>query len=273
MRILAPLRAFTWIVVAANLAVLAWVLITSLKPTREVFEHPWRLPLPPTTENYVTAWQVADFAQATWNSVVVSLVSSALAVVIAAPAAYMLSRGNTRAARPITLFFALGIGVPTQVLLIPIFLLLADLELTNSLLGLNLTYLGLSMPFTVFLLTGFFRSLPGELEEAGAIDGAGTWRTFWQIMLPVARSGLVTAFVLQLIGNWNETLLALVIMQDTDKMTLPVALIGFIQQQQYTGTNWGGIFAGVCIVVVPMVVLFAWLGRRITEGLTVGVGK
>ncbi|MGW2153840.1 carbohydrate ABC transporter permease [Nonomuraea sp. NPDC001699] len=270
---LAPVRMAVWAVVAADVALLAWVLITSLKSTREVFDHPWRLPMPPTPDNYLTALEVGNFGRAAVNSAVVDVLSSLLAVAVAAPAAYALTRTTTRAGRPLTLLFALGTGVPTQVILLPIFLMLSSLELTSTLTGLTLAYVGTAMPFTVFLLTGFFRSLPGELEEAAALDGAGVWRTFLRIVVPVARPGLVTVFVLQLIVSWNETMLALVLMQDDEKETLPVALIGFAQQQQYTGTNWGGMFAGVCVVVLPMVVLFAWVGRRVTEGMTLGMGK
>ncbi|MFI7420747.1 carbohydrate ABC transporter permease [Nonomuraea sp. NPDC049684] len=269
----APLKAAVWAVVAADVALLAWVLSTSLKSTRDVFDHPWRLPIPPTLDNYLTALEVGNFGRAAVNSAVVGVLSSVLAVAVAAPAAYALTRTANRAGRPLTLLFALGTGVPTQVVLLPIFLMLSSLELTSTLTGLTLAYVGTAMPFTVFLLTGFFRSLPGELEEAAALDGAGVWRTFLRIVVPVARPGLVTVFVLQLIVSWNETMLALVLMQDDEKETLPVALIGFAQQQQYTGTNWGGMFAGVCVVVLPMVVLFAWVGRRVTEGITLGMGK
>ncbi|MFI6481783.1 carbohydrate ABC transporter permease [Nonomuraea sp. NPDC050663] len=272
-RSLAPMRAAVWTIVAANVALLAWVVITSLKTTRDVFDHPWRLPIPPTLDNYLTALEVGNFGRAAVNSVIVGLVSSVLAVVIAAPAAYALSRTMNRAGRPLTLLFALGTGVPTQVILLPIFLMLSSLELTSTLTGLTLAYIGTAMPFTVFLLTGFFRSLPGELEEAAALDGAGAWTTFLRVVLPVARPGLVTVFVLQLIVSWNETMLALVLMQETEMETLPVALIGFAQQQQYTGTNWGGMFAGICVVVLPMIALFAWVGRRVTDGMTLGMGK
>lgn len=270
---LAPLRAAVWVVAAANVALLIWILLTSLKTTRDVFEHPWRLPIPATLDNYVQAWKYGNFATAAINSTLVAVGAAVAAVALAAPAAYILSRLGTRSASAITLVFALGIGVPTQVILLPIFLMLSEANLIDNLLGLALAYIGTAMPFMVFLLTGFFRSLPIELEEAAAIDGTGVWRSFYRVILPVARPAVVTAFVLQLISNWNETMLALVLVQRTEKQTLPVALLGFIQQQEFTGTNWGGMFAGVSIVVLPMIVLFMWLGRRITEGLTVGVGK
>lgn len=271
--VLAPLRAAVWTVVTANVLLLIWVGLTSFKSTRDVFEHPWRLPFPPTWANYREVWEHGNFVPAAFNSATVGIGSALAAVALAAPAAYLLSRLTSRTARGLTLLFVLGIGVPTQVLLLPIFLLLNEFKLIDSLFGLSLAYIGTAMPFTVFLLTGFFRSLPYELEEAAALDGAGMWLTFWRVVLPVARPAVVTAFVLQLISNWNETMLALVLVQRTDSQTLPVALLGFIQQQEFTGTNWGGIFAGVCFVVVPMVLLFAWVGRRVTEGLTVGVGK
>ncbi len=141
-------------------------------------------------------------------------------------------------------------------ILIPLFVMLSHVYLTNSLVGLNLVYIGVAMPFTVFLLTAFFRSLPVELEEAAALDGSSAVSTFWRIMLPVARGGLITAFVLNIIANWNKTLLALALLQSTDKYTLPVALISFVQQQTYSGADWGGLFAGLCIIVIPILVVY-----------------
>ncbi|MDN5825399.1 MAG: carbohydrate ABC transporter permease, partial [Micrococcaceae bacterium] len=160
-----------------------------------------------------------------------------------------------------------------QVILIPLFVMLNKVYLTDSLLGLNLVYIGISMPFTVFLLTAFFRSLPIEMEEAAALDGSTAVGTFFKITLPLAKGGILTAFVLQLISHWNETLLSLTLMQSTENYTLPVALISFIQQQTYSGADWGGLFAGLVIVVIPMLVVYLWLGRRLTEGLTLGMGK
>ncbi|MEW2521408.1 carbohydrate ABC transporter permease [Actinacidiphila alni] len=267
------LRTAVWAAVAFNLFLLAWVVLTSFKTTREVFDHPWAFPHHLSFGNFGTAWNVGGFGPAAVHSVLVSFATAFASVFIAAPAAYAISRPGSRAGRTLSLFFALGIGVPVQVIVLPIFLMLARANLTDSLTGLTLAYVGMAMPFTVFLLTAFFSSLPTELEEAAALDGAGPLRTYWQIMLPVARPGLVTAFILQLIGAWNETMLALVALVDPGKQTLPLALVGFIQQQQHNGTNWGGMFAGICVVVLPMVALFALVGRRITEGLTVGMGK
>ncbi|MCL2730213.1 MAG: carbohydrate ABC transporter permease [Actinomycetia bacterium] len=272
-----PLRtagvAVTWLFVGANIAGLIWLVLQAFRDTRSILSSPWGLPRSLSPHNFVHAWTDSGFGRAAVNSVLVTGISSVLTVAVAAPAAYWLARQDTRLSRGLTLFFVLGLGVPVQVILIPLFVMLNRVYLTDSLIGLNLVYIGVSLPFTVFLLTGFFRSLPKELEEAAALDGVSPAATFWRIMLPIARGGIVTALVLQVIAHWNETLLALTLLQSTDKYTLPIALISFVQQQTYSGADWGGLFAGLSIVVLPMLAVYIWLGRRLTEGLTLGMGK
>lgn len=262
-----------WAFVVLNVAWMVWMVIQAFRDTRSILADPWGLPTSLDPVNFVTAWTVGDFATATMNSVVTTLVSSFLTVALAAPAAYYLSRVENRLTNSLTMYFVLGLGIPAQVIVIPLFVMLNEVYLTDSLIGLNLVYIGVSMPFTVFLLTAFFRSLPLEMEEAAALDGTTAFGTFWRITLPLAKGGILTAFVLQVISHWNETLLALTLLQSTEKYTLPVALISFIQQQTYSGADWGGLFAGLCIVVLPMLAIYLWLGRRLTEGLTLGMGK
>lgn len=262
-----------WAVVVISIAMLAWMVLQAFRDTRAILSDPWGMPATFDFSNLVRAWTVSDFATATFNSVVTTGISSFLTVAIAAPAAYYLSRVESRLTGGLSLYFILGLGIPAQVILIPLFIMLNEVNLTDSLIGLNLVYIAMSMPFTVFLLTAFFRSLPLEMEEAAALDGASALRTFVQITLPLAKGGILTAFVLQVVAHWNETLLALTLIQSTEKYTLPVALISFVQQQTYSGADWGGLFAGLCIVVLPMLIIYVWLGRRLTEGLTLGMGK
>lgn len=262
-----------WLFVAGCIAMMVWVLIQSFRDTRSILNSPWGLPTGLKLENYVTAWSGSGFAVATWNSTMTALISAVLIVVVSAPAAYWLSRYETWLTDTLTMYFVLGLGVPLQVILIPLFVMLNYAGLTNSLVGLVVVYVGTSIPFTLFLLTGFFRSLPRELEEAAALDGSSPFGTFWRIMLPLAKGGILTAFVLQLISHWNETLLALTLLQSTRNYTLPVALIAFVQQQTYSGADWGGLFAGLVIVIFPMLAVYLWLGRRLSEGLTLGMGK
>ncbi|MEV7566433.1 carbohydrate ABC transporter permease [Streptomyces tanashiensis] len=261
-----------WLFVLANLFLLLWMVLSSLRDTADIFAHPWSLPGSVQLSNYVTAFD-SGFGRAAWNSVLVSVSAALASVALAAPAAYALSRRLSSAAGPLTTLFVLGLGVPGQVLLIPVFLMLSEVDLVDSLPGLCAAYIGLSMPFTVFLLTGFFRSLPQEVEEAAALDGASPARTFWQIVLPLARSGMITAFLLQFINNWNETLFSLALVQSNDNYTLPLALARFIGEQQYKGADWGGMFAGLCLIVAPMLVLYGWLSQRIISGMTLGIGK
>lgn len=262
-----------WVAVAISIIMLIWMVLQAFRDTRAILGDPWGVPETLDFTNFVRAWTVGDFAQATWNSAVTTIVSSTLTVAIAAPCAYYLGRVENRFTRSISLYFILGLGIPAQVILIPLFVMLNQVYLTDSLIGLNLVYIGVSMPFTVFLLTAFFRSLPLEMEEAAALDGTTAVGTFFRITLPLAKGGILTAFVLQVISHWNETLLSLTLMQSTEKYTLPVALISFVQQQTYSGADWGGLFAGLVIVVMPMLIIYIWLGRRLTEGLTLGMGK
>lgn len=266
-------RLTLWIVVVFNVLIFTWLLMSSFKDTREIFLNPWSLPSRLEFGNYSTAWVASKFAAAAINTVVVVAAASVLIVVIGAPAAYALSRVTSRWVGPLTAAFAIGMGIPFQVVLIPLFVVMSRLGLVDSLVGLTVLYVALSLPFTVILLTGFFGTLPLELEESASLDGASSVRTFITIMLPLARTGLLTAFLLNAIGLWNETFIALVFLQSSDRQTLSLALLGFMQRQQYNGADWGGLFAGVVILVTPMVVLYLWLGRRIIEGLTLGVGK
>lgn len=276
-RTLTPLQrvgaAAVWLVIGFNILVLLWMLMTSLKSTRAIFENPWSFPLSPEWSNYSRAWVESRFGAAALNTVAVVAISAVLIVAFAAPAAYALARGASRATGPVTVVLAIGMGIPFQVVLIPLFVSLQRFGLTNNFAGLVLVYVGTSLPFTVILLAGFFRGLSSEMEEAAALDGAGVVRTFTSIMLPLVRSGLITALMINMIGLWNETFIVLVLLQSADKQTLSLALLGFMQRQQYNGADWGALFAGVCILILPTLLVYGWLSRRIIEGLTLGSGK
>ncbi|WP_327091498.1 carbohydrate ABC transporter permease [Nonomuraea sp. NBC_01738] len=265
--------AVVWLIVVADIALLAWIFLTSARDTNAIFERPFTLPEGLELGNYANAWTDGGFGSAALSSVLIAVISSVLAVALAAPAAYMLARRRNRTSSAITMSFAMGLGVPGQVLLIPLFVGMAAVGLVDTFLGLTLVYVGLAMPFTVYLLTGFFAGIPMVLEEAAAIDGATGLRSFVRVILPVARGGLITALMLNVIGAWNETLFAIAFMTSDDKITLPVALVNFVKMQQFNGLDWGTMFAGMCIILAPMVALFAWMGSRIIQGMTVGIGK
>ncbi|MFC5289309.1 carbohydrate ABC transporter permease [Actinokineospora guangxiensis] len=275
MRLLGML--FVWLFTALNVLILYWLATAMFKTPLEIFNKPFHLPFTwfergDPFYNLRYAWESAGFGNAFVVTVVLVAVSSVVIVLISAPAAYALTRLGVRGSNPLTSFIAIGMGIPFQTLVIPLFIGMSDLGLTNSLFGMFLVYVALSLPFTVFLLTGFFKSLPDELEEAAAIDGASPFRTFFTVMLPLARGGLITALILNAIGLWNETLLAIVFLTDNANFTLARALFTLYGAASYQ-SEYGGLIAGVAIVVLPMLVLYLLLARRIITGLTLGAGK
>ncbi|MGW2545281.1 carbohydrate ABC transporter permease [Kitasatospora sp. NPDC001574] len=268
-----PGTAAVWLFTGFCLFAFLYMLISSLKSSRDVLEHPWSPPTELHFENWSTAWNDGGFGPAFLNSALLVVAASAVTVLVAGPAAYVLGRRPGRISNGLSLYFVLGLGIPVQVMVLPLYALMNRLGLIDSLFGLFVLYVVTSLPFTVFLLTSFFASLPAELEEAAALDGVSAAMTFWRIMLPLARGGLVTATLLNAMAVWNETLLALMFIQTDDRFTLPLALLNYFQQQQFTGADFGALFAGVSIAILPMIGLYAWLGRRLTEGLTMGAGK
>jgi ABC-type glycerol-3-phosphate transport system permease component len=273
--------ALLWIWVIFNLAFVAWIGLQSLKTSKDIVQNPFGLPSSPQWQNYDTVWRVGQFAQAALNSVVITVLGALLIVALAAPAAYALARSTRRIASPLIGFFAMGLSIPLQTLAVPI--VVAKLGVSSFMVDwvtgwwddritLLVAEVVLSLPFAVFVLTGFFRSLPTEVEEAAEIDGARPVRLFRSVVLPLARPGIMTVFVLNVIGLWNSALLVMLIISDPSQRTLPVALLNLQSAMRYSA-DWGGLFAGIVILVYPMIVLYLWVGRRIVDGMTAGIGK
>lgn len=264
-------RLFVWSWVLFSLAILVWLVLAAFKRNNSVFRNLWALPDSNELSNFADAWDLLNLTRTTLNSVLTVGGGTALTMAVAAPAAYALTRMDFRGASPLISFFALGIGVPVHAIIIPLFVGLAEVSLTNSLWGLTLVYTGVSIPFAVFLMTGFFRSLPRELEEAAVVEGANPLRVFL-VMLPLARPGMVASSLIVAVGLWNEFLLALVLTYDEGKRTIGVGLLNTFGAMRYT-SNWVGLFASVVIMLTPLIVLYTWMSRRIIEGLTVGATK
>lgn len=261
---------YIWVIFI--LFILGWIILASLKTNQELFDGFWKLPESLQWGNYRTAWVQSDLAAYFVNSVVVVTISVLGIVAVSAPAAYVLSRFNFLGKEPLTLSFIIGIGIPFQAVLIPIYLLLLKIGLINSHIGLIIVYIALSLPFTIFILTGFFQTLPADVEEAASIDGASANTIFWKVMLPMARPGLITVTILNTVSLWNEFLLAKAYINVNSKYTLSVGLYQFYQSMQYN-SDWVSLFAGVVIIILPILIFFMWLSDRIIEGMTAGSGK
>ena len=163
-------------------------------------------------------------------------------------------------------------GVPFQLLLVPLFFQMYSIGIVGTKLSLILIYIALSIPFTIFLIQGFFRSLPSVLEEAAYIDGCGPMRTFFSIMLPLGKPGLITAAIFNFISLWNEFLLALTFVNDSTDYPLSVGLYALQGSLQYTG-DWVALFAALVVITLPTLLIYVFLSRQIIEGLTMGAVK
>jgi N-acetylglucosamine transport system permease protein len=263
---------------------LAWMVYTSLKTTPEIFQSAWSLPASPQWVNFKNAWfgqgDEEGLGRYFLNSIQITVASVVLILALGSMATYALTRFRFRGAELIFNGFIGGMVFPIFLAVVPLFLLLNQTRIpgisprgfVNHYGGLLAVYVAYSLPFTVFVLSGFFRSLPEELAEASSIDGASRWQTFLRIMLPLAKPGLIVAGVFNVIGIWNEYPLALVLLTDREMYTLPLGLAQITQRQQYSA-DWGALFAALVIIIIPTMMVYLFFQRQISEGLTAGAVK
>lgn len=252
---------------------LLWVVSSSLKSELDYILHPERL-LPEALhfENYARAWREAQMSQYFVNSVISTVATTVLAVMVSAMAAYILGRFAFRGRNLIHTMFLAGLMLPVWLGYIPLFFLARDLHLLNHQPGYIIINTGWRLPFTIFVLTPFFASLPTELEEAAVMDGAGPFGVFWRVMFPLAQPGLLTVAIFNLLGMWNEYNLALILLQDVEVRTLPLGVARLFIQQGFR-SDFGALFSALVIVMAPTLILYAIFSERFVKGITVGAIK
>jgi ABC-type glycerol-3-phosphate transport system permease component len=261
---------FLWI--AFSIFSLLWIIFTSFKSNKELYAGVWTIPKMIHIENYVKAWNVVNLKRFFLNSVVVTFASIFFLTFLCTPAAYVLTRFKFKMRGPLNSLFIAGMGIPYQLLLIPLYKIILSINLHDSLIGLALIYITLSIPFTVFLLSGFIRSLPSEMEDAAMIDGCNEIQTFWRIMFPLTQPGIVTVAIFNFIFLWNEYMLALVFLTAEKKKTISLGLYSIQSAMQYTA-DWAGLFAAVVIVMLPTVLIYIILSEKVMTGITLGAVK
>ena len=249
-----------------------WVISSSLKTNREFFENIWGLPTSPQFSNYIAVLTKYSLAQYFSNSLFVVIGAVAGLLVICAPASYVFARIPFKGRNAMSQLFVLGMGVPYQLMLIPLFFMMAGIGLIDTLGGLSLLYVALSIPFTIFIMLGFFKTLPHELEEAAMIDGCNPISTFFQIMLPLGKPALATAAIFNFIFLWNEFLLALTFIGHRTRFPLSVGIYSLQGSMLYTG-EWTSLMAGFVVVALPTLILYMAMSRQVIEGLTMGAVK
>jgi multiple sugar transport system permease protein len=251
---------------------LLWMLSTAFKGPRELVElHPSLIPTHPTLHNFVTAFTSQGLARSAWNSLQVAVAASVLTVLVSLPAAYALARFRTRLGLVALGWVLVSQLFPFILLVIPVFLILKRLALTNTLPGLVLVYVVWSLPFALWMLQAFVRSIPRELEEAAAVDGATRSQILRRVVVPLLMPGVVATAMFAFILAWNDFFFALVLLQDPDKATLPVTLARFVGIQGVV--RLGPLAAGAFLATVPSLIVFGLLQRRLTSGLLAGAVK
>ncbi|GLB29306.1 ABC transporter permease [Lacrimispora amygdalina] len=249
---------------------LVWMLSVSLKSNREVLTSPFTPPSVLQLGNYIFAWTNGQLGVATLNSVIVCSSALVISLLIGSMAAFAIARMRLGFLKYMMQYFLIGMMIPVHCVLIPLFVRFSNWHLTNQLIGLIIPYITFSLPMTIFLMTGFFKSMPNEIFEAACIDGCSIYGCFITIGLPLSRVGMFVAGIMTFVGNWNELLLAMVFISDIAKKTLPVTLTYFVGPY---ATNYVQMFAAIIIAIAPTIVVYSIFSNQIVDGLTTGAVK
>jgi multiple sugar transport system permease protein len=249
---------------------LFWMVTTAIKTNKELYEDFSYFPRRPTMENFVRVIQREDLLTNIRNSLVVGLTTTAITVVVSALAAFSIVRYRYRGREMIGRFILFKYVLPTAMLFVPLYAIVTALGLGNTLQSLMLTYLSFTVPFCTWMLMGYFRSIPAELEEHAMVDGCTKIGALVRILLPLSAPGLVASAIFSFTLAWNEFLLALVFTVDTRTMTVPIRLSMMVVGDQYI---WGQLMAGAVLASVPVAILY-FLGQRfVVQGLAAGAVK
>jgi N-acetylglucosamine transport system permease protein len=249
-----------------------WTFLASFKNTTEIFSSPWTLPGHLRWENWGRAWTKAHIGRYFLNSVFVVGCSVFGTMLLGSMAAYVLARYKFWGNRIIYYLFVSGLAFPVFLALVPLFFVVRNLHLLDTYQGLILVYIAYSLPFTVFFLTAFFKTLPSSVAEAAMMDGASHTRLFFQIMLPMARPGMVSVAIFNVIGSWAQYLLPVVLISSDSKRVLTQG-IALINVNAGYEADWSGLFAAISLSILPMIIVYAFFQRQIQSGLTAGAGK
>jgi len=263
--------------VLMTLAALVWIsplvllVVTALRPLSDfVANGPLSWPDTFTFGNFADAWSIGNFATTYRNSTILLILKVPLGVFMSAMLAYALAKLRIRFGAAIMYTVFLGLTIPIYITIVPVFVMARSAGLTDSLIGLIGPYLAFGIPFEVLVLQSFIRQIPDEIIEAARIDGAGAWRIFLAVVLPLSAPALVTVLILDAVATWNEFLFALILLSSDANKTIPVGLLNF--QGQFSN-NSTGLAAGILIAVVPILIAYTFLQRWIVGGLTAGASK
>ena len=267
-------RVFSYLFMALCVLValfpIVWVVLSSFKTNREILSNGLQLPSTFSFSGYKQALEMAPILKFFVNSLIVSFASTALNVFILAMAGYVFAKKKFRFKNLIFGILSLSMVIPSTALMSPVYTVITKLHLYDTKMALILVYTALNMPISLMILRSAFAAIPTELEEAAYIDGAGFFRTFWQVMMPCAKGGLASAAVLAFLGSWNEFTFALLLTSSTSTRTLPLSLSYFTSQFSF---NYTAMFAAITIAVLPSIIVFSIFQEQVCSSLTGGSVK
>ena len=246
------------------------LLLFTFKTNEELFLSPWTLPTQISFENFARAIKDGNLIRNFVNSSIIAVAVVVLSTLLSAMAAYGLTRLKWKLSGLVLSIFMLGMMIPTYSTIIPLFSIFNKLKINNTYLAVIIPHLVFSFPISILILTGFFRTIPHELEEAALLDGCSIPRAFFQIIWPTATPSLVTVSVITFITAWNDLLFPTIFLSDKDMMTLPVGLAAF--QGRYS-TDYVGMIAAVVITIIPSIIIYSILHDKIIDGMTAGALK
>ncbi|MFI9845963.1 carbohydrate ABC transporter permease [Nonomuraea sp. NPDC051941] len=265
-----PLHLIAWIVGLFIIIPVVYALIGGFKSTSELSTNPFGLPSTWATDNYTDVIGSGSFWLQLWNSTFIAVVTTVLTVGVSALAGFVFARFAFRGRELFFTLFTAGLMFPFAVAILPIFVLLRTFGLLGNPLGVILTQAAFGLPLTIIILRGFFRGIPGEIEEAAIIDGCSPFGFFWRILLPMARPAIATVSVLAIVGSWNNFMLPLVVFSEESSWTLPLGIQQF--QGQYA-SDTARILAYLVLAMVPALGFYAVAERHLVGGLTAGATK
>jgi N-acetylglucosamine transport system permease protein len=249
-----------------------WVVLSSMKTTKEILASPFSLPGHWSFDNYVHAWTDAGIRHFFLNTIIVVGVALVVVMLLGSMCAYVLARFKFPGAQFIYYLMLAGLTFPIFLAIVPLFFVLKNLVLLNTLPGLIMVYVAFALPFTVFFLYAFFKSLPDDVYEAAVMDGAGDWRAFFQIMLPMARPGMASVAIFNFLGLWNQFLLPVALNPDQSNYVLTQGMASFASQAGYS-VDFGALMAAVVITVAPVLVVYVIFQRQLQGSVSAGTMK
>lgn len=263
------LRALLFLSVLLVILPLIWTFISSLKNNNEISQYPLRLPGTLQWDNFVRAWTNTKIGDNFLNSILVTAGSMLLSLALVIPASYALGRYSGKMLNPIRALFMAGMFIQKNYLVVPIFSLLLSFNLLNNRVALCIVYACTTLPFYIFLMSGFMQSIDKAYVEAAGIDGASNFQKMSTVVLPMCKPGLATMLMFSFMEYWNEYILALQIIRDDSKKTLPLGLKNIMEQAKYA-TDWGALFAAMVIVMIPTMIFYLCVQKKLTSGLSLG---